>query len=99
MKSLEKQSAQYRYSTLVYSLYSLVKDQPYFAMWNTLTSVYLAKPGLFDTPTPMRLRITTEGYLQGAISEAFNGRLVDVVLNLRDSEGFYDYFLEQLQRN
>ena len=99
MKSLEKQSVQYRYSTLVYSLYSLVKDQPYFAMWNTLTSVYLARPGLFDTPIPMRLRITTEGYLQGTISEAFNGRLVDVILNLRDSEGFYDYFLEQLQRN
>jgi purine nucleosidase len=99
MTSLEKQSAQYRYSTLVYSLYSLVKDQPYFEMWNTLTSVYLARPDLFDTPVQMCLSITTEGYLQGAISEDTNGRLVDVVLNLRDSDGFYGYVLAQLQRN
>ena len=99
MTSLEKQSAQYKYSTLVYSLYSLVKDQPYFEMWNTLTSVYLARPDLFDTPVQMCLSITTEGYLQGAISEDTNGRLVDVVLNLRDSDGFYGYVLAQLQRN
>ena len=61
MTALKAQGAAFRYSNLVLGLYTLVEGQPYFEMWNTLTSVYLARPDIFDAPVSMRLAIETEG--------------------------------------
>jgi len=99
LTSLKAQGATFRYSNLVYNLYSLVEGQPFFEMWNSLTSVYLARPDIFDAPVPMKLSIETEGFMQGAISRNKNGRAVTVVLNIKDKHSFYSYVLNQLKRN
>ena len=99
MEELELQAADYQYSDLVYQSYSLVGDEPFFEMWNTLTTVYLAHPEFFNKPESMNLVIETEGLNQGAITQLNNGRLVDVVLNIRNKEAFYKYVLEQFRRN
>ena len=99
MASLQAQSGQYRYSDMVYSLYSLVSGEPYFEMWNTLTTTYVARPDLFEEPVSMNLTIETEGYWQGTVSQSQNGRAASVVLNIADKDGFYDYVLKQLKRN
>jgi len=99
MASLKAQSPQYRFSSLVYGLYSLVEGQPYFEMWNSLTSVYLARPDIFDDPVPMNLTVVTEGYMQGTVSQGQNGRAASVVLNIKDKDAFYSYALNQLKRN
>jgi purine nucleosidase len=99
MSSLQAQSSQYSYSKLIYGLYSLVNGEPYFEMWNTLTTVYVARPDLFETPVAMKLKIETEGYWQGTISESTDGRSVSVVLNIADKNGFYNYVLNQAKRN
>jgi purine nucleosidase len=99
MNALNAQSTEYKYSKLVYSLYRLVKDQPYFEMWNALTSVYLVRPDIFENPVQMKLSIEIEGSLQGAISQNPRGRDVSVVLNIKDKSSFYSFVLNQLRRN
>jgi purine nucleosidase len=99
MASLDAQGPQYRYSRLVGGLYGLVEGQPYFEMWNSLTSVYLARPDIFAAPVPMKLTIETEGYMQGAITRDPKGRAVRVVMNIKDKDAFYTYVLNQLKRN
>ncbi len=97
--SLAQEAPAFRYAALADSIYGLVKGQPYFEMWNTLTSAYLARPDLFSAPVSMRLAIETEGFWQGAIGQSGSGREVDVVLNLNDPAGFYAYVLDLLKRN
>ena len=99
MTSLKAQGPAFRYSNLVLGLYSLVEGQPYFEMWNSLTSVYLARPDIFDPPVSMRLAIETEGYMQGSITRNANGREAGVILNIKDKKAFYDYVIAQLRRN
>ncbi|MFZ4481441.1 MAG: nucleoside hydrolase [Rhodoferax sp.] len=99
MTSLKTQGPLFRYSNLVLGLYSLVEGQPYFEMWNSLTSVYLARPDIFDAPVSMRLVIETEGYMQGSITQNANGRQASVILNIKDKNAFYDYVIAQLRRN
>ncbi len=99
MTSLQAQSSQYSYSNLVYSIYSLVQGQPYFEMWNTLTTSYVARPDLFESPISMNLSIITDGFEQGTIFQDPKGRKADVVLNMADKNGFYSYVLSQLKRN
>jgi purine nucleosidase len=97
--ALKQQAQQYRYSDLVESLYSLVENQPYFEMWNSLTAVFVGKPEIFEDPTPMRLNIVDEGYMQGTITQGATGRQALVYLNIKDKPGFYNYVLGQLLRN
>jgi purine nucleosidase len=99
MAALKAQGPAFRYSNLVLGLYSLVEGQPYFEMWNSLTSVYLARPDIFDPPVSMRLAIETEGYMQGSITRNANGREASVILNIKDKNAFYDYVIAQLRRN
>ena len=99
MASLDAQGPQYRYSRLVGGLYGLVEGQPYFEMWNSLTSVYLARPDIFAAPVPMKLTIETEGYMQGAITRDPKGRAVRAVMSIKDKDAFYTYVLNQLKRN
>jgi purine nucleosidase len=96
---LKSQAAQFRYSDIVESLYALVENQPFFEMWNSLTAVYVGRPDIFESPTPMRLSVVTEGFMQGAINQDPNGRQAQVFLNIKDKPAFYAYVLGQLQRN
>jgi len=99
LTALKAQSEQYRYSRLVAGIYRLVEGQPYFEMWNSMTSVDLARPEIFEKPERMKLAVETEGYLQGAITRSDTGREAEVVLNLKDPNAFYQYVLERLRRN
>lgn len=99
MQQLEAQAEKYEYSSLVGGIYNLIADEPYFEMWNTLTSVYLARPDLFEAPISMKLGIETEGYMQGAITPLTGGRKAEVVFDISDTQGFYDYVLKQLRRD
>ena len=98
MPRLKEQSREYRYSRLVHQGYLLTDGQPFYCMWNVLATSYLARPDLFDLPTPVKLKVVTEGYEQGSLLEDANGREVQAVLNMADCDGFYDYVLRELRR-
>lgn len=99
METIEQQAASYKYSDLVYQSYALVADEPFFEMWNTVTTAYLAHPDFFDDPQTMTLVIETEGYDQGTIRESSEGRQVEVVFDIASKDAFYDYVLTQFRRN
>ncbi|RLA69301.1 MAG: hypothetical protein DRG24_08695 [Epsilonproteobacteria bacterium] len=96
---LSTQALYYRYSKFVYDSYSLVDDEPFFEMWNSVTTAYIARADLFSAPVSMELNITTDGYEQGTIFQNPGGRHVSVILNLDDKEGFYTYVLNQFERD
>jgi purine nucleosidase len=98
MAALERQAASHQYSDLVHQSYALVRDDPYYEMWNTTTTAYLARPEFFKEPQSMRLEIETEGYDQGTIRRGPGGRRVDVVLDFAQKDAFYEYLLEQFRR-
>jgi purine nucleosidase len=95
---LERQAASHQYSDLVHQSYALVRDDPFYEMWNTTTTAYLAHPEFFQEPETMKLEIETEGFDQGTIRQSPGGRQVDVVLNLAQKEAFHVYVLEQFRR-
>jgi purine nucleosidase len=99
MQKLELQASGHRYSDLVHQGYALISDEPFYRMWNTVATAYLAHPEFFDEPETMDLVIETEGYDQGTIRQNPSGRQVDVVLNLAEKEAFYEYVLEQFRRD
>jgi purine nucleosidase len=99
MQQLDLQAASHRHSELVHLSYALTSEQPFYRMWNTVTTAYLAHPDFFEAPVPMNLEIETEGYDQGTIRQSPGGRQVDVVLNMADRDAFYEYVLEQFRRD
>ena len=46
----------------------------------------------------MNLKIVTDGYAQGTLVRAPQGREVEVVLDLKEPRRYYDYVLQQLAR-
>ncbi|MFQ6026032.1 MAG: nucleoside hydrolase [Dehalococcoidia bacterium] len=96
-EALRKQST-YRYSQLAYQSYALVSAEPFYDMWDVVTTCYIPRPDLFETPSPMELMIETQGFYQGTLRQQAGGRLADVVLNLADPKGFYQYVLTQFKR-
>jgi len=99
MTALQGQSLQYRYSNLTYRIYSLVSNEPYYEMWNTLTASYVTRPDLFEKPVTINLSVITDGFEQGALVRDPRGRPVEVVMNITNSNGFYDYVLTQFRRD
>jgi len=99
LNKLEQQGSTYGYSKLAYDLYSTVSDEPYFEMWNTLTTVYVSRPDIFAEAVPMKLSIVREGFEQGSMIRDENGRTANVVLDVADKEAFYEYVLAQLRKN
>ena len=99
MQSLKEQGQNYRYSELVYENYDLINDEPFFRMWNSLTSSYVAKPEFFQEAVLTNLSIVTEGYYQGSAERDSGGRPVYVVFDMADKEGFYSYTLNHFKRN
>jgi purine nucleosidase len=98
-EKLERQAANYQYSDLVHQSYALVRDDPYYEMWNTTTTTYLPHPEFFEEPQTMKLEVETEGFDQGTIRQSPGGRQVEVVLGFVQKEAFYRYLLEQFRRD
>ena len=99
MQRLAAQRQTYRYSDLAYQSYGLVSSEPFYDMWDTLTTSYLVHPEFFEPPTLLNVSIVTEGFYQGTLQVVESGgRAMEVVLKLTDSEGFYDYMLQQFRR-
>jgi len=98
-KKLQSQAADFRYSRLTHQSYQLTVDEPFYEMWNTVTTAYLDHPEFFDEPTPLKLNVITGGFNQGALKINPNGRLVNVIFNIQQKERFYEYVLEQFKRN
>lgn len=99
MANLAFQAEQYPYSELAYQSYDIVANEAFYDMWDVLTTCYIPHPEFFAAPTSLCLSIVTEDYWQGTLYEdTEQGRTVDVVLELTDSFGFYQYVLEQFKR-
>jgi purine nucleosidase len=99
MQSLEGQVSDFWYSTFVFQSYELTSDEPFYEMWNSVTTVYVSHPEFFGEPVPMNLAIETEGFNQGTISQNENGRPVKTILDIDKKDVFYEYVLKQLRRN
>ena len=67
-------------------------------MWNSLTTCYIIRPEFFDNPKIMKLKVITEGYEQGSIVQDPSGRVVSVILDIRNLDQFYDYVLGQMRQ-
>ena len=98
-EKLAAQASRFRYSRLVSQGYGLTKNEPFYEMWNTVTTTYLAHPEFFEKPKKMKLKIVTEGFSQGAIRQSPSGRSVHVVFNIAKKKQFYNYILEQFKRD
>jgi inosine-uridine nucleoside N-ribohydrolase len=108
MARLDAQSqAGMRYSTLAHQSYALVSDQPFYDMWDVVTTCWLVNDQhrFFEPPTTMKLAIDVElSATQGCIKpkKGRGGRSVQVVLNFAADGGqqrFYDYVAAQFNRS
>ncbi|MCP4767218.1 MAG: hypothetical protein GY875_13200 [Gammaproteobacteria bacterium] len=98
MARLRKQAAAYRYSKLALQSYELVAKESFYDMWDVVTTCFIPHPDFFAAPEAMNLSIVTDGFMQGTLQQTEEGREVNVLLQLTQSEAFYDYFLEQFKR-
>jgi len=98
MANLAFQAEKFKYSELAYQSYELVASEAFYDMWDVVTTCYIPHPEFFDKPKNMKLGIVTEDYWQGTLFEDSKGRNVDVVLNLADASGFYEYVLKQFRK-
>jgi len=101
--ALKDQSSSHKYSELVYQMYSLItklskNNRATYEMWDVLTTCYLGNPGLFDKPDVIKLKVLTEGVDQGALLKSDSGREVNVILEMRDIKGYYEYVLMKLKK-
>lgn len=95
-----KEQEKCRYSALAYQGYSLVAQEPFYDMWDVVTTCYLTRPDLFKNPESMQLGIATQGYYQGTLAPLSTvPRSVDVVLDFACRSDFYDYVLHQFKRD
>ncbi len=53
LESLAVQASEYDYSRLAFQSYMLVAGESFYDMWDVVTTTYLAKPGIFEPPTPI----------------------------------------------
>lgn len=108
MARLDAQSqAGMRYSTLAYQSYGLVASEPFYDMWDVVTTCWLVNDQhkFFEPPTTMKLTIDVElNATQGCIKarKGRGGREVQVVLKFAPDGGqqrFYDYVASQFNRS
>lgn len=101
--ALADQAKNYNLSQFVSEAYALVKDEPFYEMWNTLATSFLgsASSAIFgSSPQRMSLKIDKWGNeTQGHIHEAPNQNIQCVFLNMQDKDAFYNYVLQQLKVN
>jgi len=97
--ALQAQSEKYPLSLLAAQSYALVAAEPFYELWNVCAVCYIARPELYSAPVPMALDVVTQGFYQGNMKGSSRpGRKVDVVLDIVDLAGFYDYVLQQFRR-
>lgn len=64
-----------------------------------VTTCYIPHPEFFAPPAEMKLSIVTEDYWQGTLyRDDKEGRAVQVVQELKNVNGFYQYVLQQFSR-
>lgn len=98
---LKAQAAEYRYSAFVSQAYELVEDQPFYEMWNTCATVYLAgRTDIFEAPEQTPLEVVQWGFEQGWLKRTDNpvAHPQYVYKNFSNSSNFYNYVLEQLKK-
>jgi purine nucleosidase len=96
-----------RYSTLAHQSYELVCNEPFYDMWDVVTTCWLVddQHRFFEPPTTMRLEIDVElDATQACIKrkKGRGGRAVQVVQNFAADGGqqrFYDYVAAQFNRS
>ncbi len=99
MANLAYQAKNYKYSNLAYQSYDIVASESFYDMWDVVTTCYIPHPEFFAAPSKMKLGIETVDYWQGTLFEdAKKGREVDVILELTDAAGFYNYVLQQFRK-
>ena len=99
MANLAFQADSFSYSKLAYQSYEIVATEAFYDMWDVVTTCYIPHPEFFATPSKMKLSIVTEDYWQGTLfQDSKKGREVDVILELTDAAGFYQYVLQQFKR-
>jgi len=96
MPRLREKSLEFAYSKLAYEGYERTGDEPYYCMWNVVTSCYIPHPEFFGEPVRMNLGVVTEGNEQGDVVRKSSGREVEVVLSLKEPDQYYDHVLKQL---
>ena len=106
MQRLIIQGKKYRYSDLAAQSYNLVATEPFYDMWDVVTTCYLTRKDLFKKPKSMKLRVITSGDKEGAlVLDSKKGRKINVVQQLAVSKvrtgrllPFYRYVLDQFKR-
>lgn len=101
-KARLKAQSEYRYSQFVEQAYGLVDDQPFYEMWNTCATVFLAnQPDIYAAPDLTPMDIVLWGFEQGWTKRTHNPVMHQqyVYQNFSNSDNFYDYVLNQLKRN
>lgn len=70
------------FARLCHQAYSLVKNEPFYRLWDTVTALYLLEPDLFAEPhiRPMRIETDPVGP-QGALLEANDGKHLRLILD------------------
>ena len=92
------ESNSYPMLDLAAQMYSMVAFQTGFSFWDTVTTAYIGKPGLF-TMTPMNITIDTgpDPTTQGTITAVQTGGYPVNMATTIDVTGFYEYFVAQLK--
>ena len=96
---LDPDAATYPMYDLAAQMYSTVAFEGGYSFWDTLTTSYLGKPGLFTLETK-NLSIDTDSTSAdfGTISEDPSGNPVQVATSTTERlRAFYDYYLGQLR--
>ena len=93
--------SEFPYSAFVSQAYALVDDQPFYEMWNTCATVYLAgEPDIYAAPETTPLDIVLWGFEQGTLRRTDKpvAHPQLVFQNFSDINNFYNYVLAQLKR-
>ncbi len=77
----------------------LVSDEPFYDMWDMVTTCYISRPDLFDPPQKMTIEIVTSGDKEGAMIPNPAMREVDVIMKIADTDAYYQYVLQQFARS
>ncbi|MFK8010191.1 MAG: nucleoside hydrolase [Saprospiraceae bacterium] len=101
-KALTVQSKKYNLTRFVKQCYDLVKDAPYYEMWNTCAtcSIGNSASSIYGRPKRVSLKIEEWGDdTQGWIRPSRGKNYQNVYLKFRNQPAFYEYVLDQLKMN
>jgi purine nucleosidase len=104
MRALKTAAMRYRIARLAYDSYSLVSNEPFYDMWDVVTTCFVVRPDLFLPPRRLRVAVEVEWTSsQGALRVVPStqvGREADIVFNfVDDGTKFYQFVTEQFSRD